>query len=396
MQQDNQPKIHSSKQKILKWLRLHRKALIIALCILAVALLAIPGGVVEKYVSVISRTQYDGVLLSSLENTLKLEQVKFHARLDKKAVDTSSYQQDLVIDGVFKKGAGLSASTDSTSIGLGTKMTQKSRWIIDSHGVIYVNLQYFGTETMASSPVQNNQAMNDMVKKIVDNNNNLNKDVWMKHSDDKDLLNTFNTTGLNGCSVKAYYAVQSDPKEFLNLVKQLAQNVEPRKTGNAGSTDLFTITAMPSRYSEVNRIYTNSELYKRLVACNPSDYSATQKSTSATLKDVTITVKIDKKKKFVSSLTFASKDKFTFEATFTPTSDVNITVPKESEPVKTLSNISMKQILEEYPHDYEHMQEAADVLKYGACVHLDKYRHLAPQEAIDICEKMKNYKPPTE
>lgn len=396
MQNDTKPQVNSRYQAILQWLRVHYKKVIIALCVLVAVLLSLPGGVVETYVSqVVFRSQYDGVVLSSLENTLKLEQVKFHATLNKHAKGANSYQQNLVIDGAYKKGAGLSASTDSQSIGAGTKMTQKSRWVIDSAGATYVNLQSFATEMTANSPVKNNQAMNDMVKKIVDNNNNRNKDAWTKYSDDKELLNTFSTTGLNGCSLKAYYAVQSDPQGFLRLVKQLAGSVELKKTGNAGSTDTFTITAMPSNFSVVDRTYTGSDLYKRLIACNVTDYTTTAQSTAAALKNLTITVKVDTAKKLVSSLAFASKDAFDFEATFTPANDVSISVPKQSTPVMTLSNTSMKQIMEEYPHDYEHMQEAADVLKYGACANLDKYRSLAPPEAIAICEKMKNYKPPT-
>lgn len=374
-----------------QWLKRHYKKLLIILGVFVVALIAIgtfAGGAIEKYIAQTALPgYYNGALLSSLENTLKLEQLKFQTEFKRHAGDVNAYGQQLKVDGAYKKGAGLSASVMSNSTGSGTEFSQGSQWVIDTAGTTYVTLTSFDTKTTASSKVQTTPAMDAMVKRIVDNNNKKNKDVWTKYSNDRDLLNTYNITGLNGCSLKAFYNTQSHYQDFLGSIKQLAQNASVQKEKPESGVDTYTITAMANKQSNSYKLYTDSKLYKWLVGCNAVEYSLTQKAATDILNGLTVTIKVDTAKKLISSVTVKNKGKYDFKLTVSEANDVTISIPKVADPVMTIENTSMEKVLKDYSYDYEHMQEGVDIMKNGACSTLDKYRDLASPEVIEICAK---------
>ncbi len=391
MQDDTQPPVLTPKQKLRQWLKRHYKMLLIIFGAIIVALIAITtfaGGTIEKYISQTALPNYySGTLLSSLENTLKLEQLKFQSEFQRHSSGVNAYGQNLKVDGAYKKDAGLSATVASDSKGTGTEFSQGSQWVIDKAGNTYITLTSFTTKTTADSTVQTTPAMNEMVKRIVDNNNKKNKDVWTKYSNDRDLLNTYNITGLNGCSLKAFYNTQSNYQDFLGSIKRLAQNASVQKNDSKDGIDTYTVTALADRGNDTYKLYTDSKLYKWLVGCNAAEYTLSQQSAASILKKLTVTIKVDAAKKLISSVAVKNKDKYDFKLTIAEANDVTISIPKVAEPVMTIENTSMEKVLEEYPYDYEHMQDGADILKNGACSTLDKYRHLASPEVIEICEK---------
>lgn len=378
-----QPKDNGPREK----LRSYKKLIVVSIAVLIAVCVA--AWAIGAYVT--NTGIQNSILITSLKNTLELKQVKFHAELKKQAETGSSFTQNLVVDGEYKKGAGLSASAESTVIESGVKLTQKSRWVIDSANNTYVNLRSYGTETADDSSIDNTLAMEKMIKRIVDNNNRINKDEWAKYEKDSDLAHTYAFTGLQGCTLKAFYNTQSKSQAFQDLIKQLADNhLKMQKTASSSGTDTYTVTAMSDGYDKAGELYMNDELYKWLVDCGGDEYSATADSIGGSLKGLTVTIKVDTAEKLVSSLSIKSKGSFELNATLIPTDGVDILVPKKSAPVVTSSSLTLKVMKEQYPYDYKHLLEAAESTRGGgACTNFEEYREYLTPEVIKICEDAK-------
>lgn len=390
MQDETQNTVQSKSQKVRHWLQRHRKKVIIVavvLLVVLVAALSLRGSPVEKYITqTIFRSGAENAILSSLENTLKLDQLKFHTEFHKQLATASSYQQDLTVDGMYKKGAGLSASADSTVDAMGAKLLQKSRWVIDTSNNTYVNLQSLTTTPGTGGPVTNTPAINQQVAAIEAHNNNANKDAWSKYSGNQYLKGTYSLTGVNGCMLKLYADTEANPQQFLALVAQLATSTSMQKTASNSGTDTYVLKITSS--TTISELYLKSELYKWLVDCNADEYSTTAKTLTDSLKNLTVTVKVDTTKSLLSSLEIASKGMFDATMTFAMANDVTITVPQNASPILTTQSMSSDKVKQQYPYDYQHIQDAVDASKYGACYNLDKYRAYAPPEAVAACAAM--------
>jgi hypothetical protein len=100
---------------------------------------------------------------------------------------------------------------------------------------------------------------------------------------------------------------------------------------------------------------------------------------------MTMTVQIDNAKKIITSIDIKNKDVMDIKFTLSPASGVSISVPKASPDI--LSSDAVKK----YPYfsyDFDHLTNAGDMVKYGACYNYEKYKDLMPPEAIKTCETL--------
>jgi hypothetical protein len=98
-----------------------------------------------------------------------------------------------------------------------------------------------------------------------------------------------------------------------------------------------------------------------------------------------MTVQMDTEKKVITSIAIKNKDLTDLKLTLSPTDGVSITIPKASPDI--LSSDAVKK----YPYfsyDFDHLTNAGDMVKYGACYNYEKYKDLMPPEAIKTCETL--------
>lgn len=293
------------------------KKLIVTIVVLLVCLVA---GLTAAYL--LMRNSAESTLTESLQNTLKLQQMKFHVDLSNPATS-----ENMQADGVYKKGAGLSASVKSTTINSGVQTTKHSQWVIDASGNVYANLSLFDVKIIDSKSTLNTP---ENVKSLVmasQVNTQSNKDVWVKL--DASGLKYSSSYGLQACTLSMFYKVQSDPKTFQDFMKQLvgSHNLDIKKASNT-----YTIAANSDRNDAIGSLYTKSALYKSLAACDETQYGATSQSMNDILKRTTVDIKVDTAKKVITSVAVKVKDGITLNATLTDTNGVTISVPKVSRP----------------------------------------------------------------
>jgi len=386
MEEDSQEELLQTQDSQPQKRRFGLKRLVFTL-IAALVVAGLVGGSTATY-NYISQQNNTGVLLSTLKNTLAQEQLKFHAELNKKtAQEVGSFDQKLSIDGEYKKGAGLSATTDSTVGSAEINLKVKSKWIVDAadKNSTYVNIASFDTEAADGAITP---AMDKMKNKIVDNNNKSFNSIWTKYSNTL-LRGTYSNTGVHGCSPKTFYKTLAKPQEFQTFMTRLADVLKIEKTDSTSQTNTYTIVATPGKYDTANKLYAESTLYKDLTACDPVAYSIAGTSPNDTVKNLIMTVRVDSIKNIITSITIKNKDSLDFSLTLTPATNVTISVPKT--PTEILSDDA----IEKYPqfsYDFEHLSDVNNVIKYGACYNFEKYKELLPPEAIKTCQQVQKSK----
>jgi|GEM_PF-3309388 len=300
------------------------KKLIAAIIIVAVCLAA---GLTAAYL--LMRNSAESTLTQSLQNTLELQQLKFHVDLSDPET-LSGTSEVLAVDGVYKKGAGLEATAESTVNADGLETTKHSSWVIDKSSNVYANLSLFDVKVVDSKSPLNTPTTIKNLAQASQLNTESNKDVWVKL--DAEGLKHGSVYGLQACTLSMFYKTQSDSKTFVDFVKQLAgsNNLDIQKS--ASST--YTITANSDRRDDIDTLYTKSALYKSLTDCDQSQYGATGQSVDDILKTTAVTIKLDAAKKIISSVEIKVKGGMMLSATLSPASDVTIAVPKVSAPPK--------------------------------------------------------------
>jgi hypothetical protein len=354
----------------------------------AVVTIGLIGGASFTYIDTLQKNAQGKVLLDALKNTLAQEQLKIDVALNTKtAQGANSVDQKLTMTGEYKRDTGLSATADSSITNFaGINLKVQSKWVVDAadKNSTYVNLSSYSTGTTPGGSFQYTPAMEKMVKQIVDTNNKSFNNIWSKYSDDL-LRGTISNTGVQGCSPKVFYATMSSPQDFQTFMTQLADVLKIQKTDSSSKTNTYTITLIADKYSKAGKTYMNSKLYKELTTCDPAAYVTTEESAKNALKNMTMTVQIDNAKKIITSIDIKNKDVMDIKFTLSPASGVSISVPKASPDI--LSSDAVKK----YPYfsyDFDHLTNAGDMVKYGACYNYEKYKDLMPPEAIKTCETL--------
>lgn len=384
----NQKPVAVQEEKPQNWRRNYKKIAAVAVIVFVAFLLM--GTATETYVQYVARQNGpENTLMVGLKNTLAFNQLTFHSEMNKQEQTASPFTQKLIVDGAYKRGSGLSATVSSTTGSMGTNLVQKSRWVVDASNNTYINLQSYSAEITDDSTIENTPAMDQMMTKIINNNNNKLKDAWTKYSGDQNLKNTGAFTGFQGCMIKAIYNTQADSRAFQDLISQVASGFDIRKSGTSSSEDTYIAVPATSQYSQVGKVYTGSKLYKWLVGCSQDDYSLAANSAGSVLKGLSFTIGVNNAKKYISSLSIKSKGAFDMTVTLSPASDVTISVPKESTPVLTQSDLTLDMVKQQYPHDYKHLLEAAEATKSGVCSNLQAYEHLVAPSVVEACKKAK-------
>ena len=160
-------------------------------------------------------------LLESIENTVKLEQIKFTATVVPVPQSDSDSMEDLKAEGVYKKGAGLSATATSTNATDLIETTRHSRWVLDASGNVYSNLQLIDSKVVKSDP-SITQEIIDKMALAMKTNTNKNKDVWVKMTT-KDVEYD-NVYGVRSCMLGAFYKIQSQPESIQEFAQQTVQS----------------------------------------------------------------------------------------------------------------------------------------------------------------------------
>ncbi len=354
----------------------------------AVVTIGLIGGASFTYIDTLQKNAQGKVLLDALKNTLAQEQLKIDVALNTKtAQGANSVDQKLTMTGEYKRDTGLSATADSSITNFaGINLKVQSKWVVDAtdKNSTYVNLSSYSTGTTAGGSFQYTPEMEKMVKQIVDTNNKSFNNIWSKYSDDL-LRGTISNTGVQGCSPKVFYATMSSPQDFQTFMTQLADVLKIQKTDSSSKTNTYTITLIADKYSKAGKTYMNSKLYKELTTCDPAAYVTTEESAKNALKNMVMTVQMDTEKKVITSIAIKNKDLTDLKLTLSPTDGVSITIPKASPDI--LSSDAVKK----YPYfsyDFDHLTNAGDMVKYGACYNYEKYKDLMPPEAIKTCETL--------
>lgn len=297
------------------------------------------------------RTSPKTAVLESMRNTVtpQRKQMKFHATMDIPAVDGAA-PQNLTVDGVYKLGAGLSATAVSSTTNVGIKVAKTSNWVIDTNDTIYTNLSAYTTEVVSKTPVtsQGIQLMTSAAQMITKNN----KDIWLKTTG-SDLSNA-NSYDLQACTLVTFFKVQSGSVPLQDLLSQLINS--PNFSFQKTAAKTYTVTAKADRYDAVGKLYTASDLYKTLTKCDATRYMASTQSVVDTLKNLTVTLALDSASGTISSLTVNVKNSFTFVATLAPTDNVTITIPKATELASVTATTSPQAYLQQNaPYLYKNL-----------------------------------------
>jgi len=306
---------------------------VLLLCLIGIAILSYT----------LWRTSPKTVVLESARNTItsQQKQMKFHATMEVPAVDGVAAQH-LTVDGAYKIGSGLSATAVASTTNSGVEVAKTSNWVIDSTGALYTNLSLYSIEVVGKTPVtpQGIQLMTSAAQMITKNN----KDVWIKTTA-SDLTNA-NSYELQACTLVTFFKVQSGSVPLQGLLTQLINS--PDFTFNKTAADTYTITAKPDHYDAIGKRYTGSDLYKTLTKCDATRYTASNQSVADTLKNLTVTLKVDKSTGKISSVSVAVKNSFSLVATLTPTDNVTITVPKVAAAPEAATNTTAEAYLQQH------------------------------------------------
>lgn len=382
-QQSSQPRLGAIISKLR--LGIASPMLMVAGIVIAGSLIV---GVAVVYNNVFQKNAEKLLLVSALKNTLAAEQLKIDAKLSiKDNKNADSFSQNLAITGEYKKGAGLSATADSSMTSFaGIYLKVQSKWIVDAtdKNSTYVNLTSYSTGTTPGAAFQYTPAMQKMVKQIVDNNNKSFNNVWAKYSEQL-LRGTISNTGVIGCSPKIVYATIASSQEFQTLMSKLANMFAIQKTGSSPKTNSYTITVDSGKYNDASQVYLDSNLYKTLSACDPAAYATTKESIKDSLRNISMIVEVDKAKKIITSIGIKDKNVLDFKLNVSPTSGVVVAAPKVSTDI--LSDDPVKKY-PQFSYDFQHLADSADLEKYGACYNYEKYKSLMPPEAIKTCENL--------
>ncbi len=319
-EQNNEPPLaENNGDDQSRQVRHSRKKLTILLIALLVPVCLAGGLIAIPYITqMMWQNSAEGVLMSSLKNTLELQQMKFHTDFSSlQSTDAGNLSESLAVDGAYKKGAGLEASATSKINPNGIELSRKSQWVLDSSSNTYGSLRLVTTKAEAGSPYAD-------IPKI---NNSLEDTSWTKYGSEN-LNLTYALYGLQACALTTLYETQSKPKAFQDLMKQFASSAKMQKTASASGTDTYTITVPSDERSTISKRYAESNLYKSLVDCDQYSYASTKDLIDDMLKGMTMTIKVDTTKKLISSLSITGKNALKINATFTPANDVNIVPPK--------------------------------------------------------------------
>lgn len=372
------------------WLRhkfYDKKSLAVVIS-LAAALLFV-GGLGGSYVTqlFIKNNNYSA-LLSSVKNTLSLEQVKFHSEFNAQKTKDNLFDQNLSFDGVYKNNAGLSAVADSAVTHTsGVYLKVKSKWIVDpaDNNATYVNVSSYDTKLASGSTFGTTEAMNKMAQKIVDNNNKSFNNVWSKYPDAL-LRGTFSNTGVNGCMPKNLYVTFSQPQELKDLFAQLSDVLKIDKADSGPNEHTYTVTLVAGQSGNVSQLYAKSKLYKSLKACDPLAYAINNETAMSALKNMVVTIKVNTLKNIVSTFAVKVPKMANYSATLAPINNVDISIPEKT------TDILAKDAAKQYPqfeYDFDHLSDVNNMMKYGACYNFDKYKNLLSAEVIKTCETLK-------
>lgn len=327
-----QKKSHTSK-------KLAVVGIVLVVCVLVIAAVSYT---VKKYGTT-------GTLTAAVQNTLKLQQVKFH--VDMSSFNSGQGTSDLAMDGLYKKGAGLSATATSTMNTSGVQEEKQSRWVLDPSGTAYANLSLLNVKiTNSKSPLNTPTNVQNVAMASKLNTEN-NKDVWEK-IDTANLKYSQDSYGLQACTLVAFYMVQSNPHTFQDFTSQLAGsgNLSIKKSGST-----YTIAANAGNDKKIDDLYTKSDLYKSLVACDQSQYGGPSRTINDILQRTTVSATIDNASKTISSVAVDVQDGVSFKATIASTSGVTITVPKVSTPPPLTAQNAATYLQQYAPYLYKNL-----------------------------------------
>jgi hypothetical protein len=89
---------------------------------------------------------------------------------------------------------------------------------------------------------------------------NKTKDTWTEYGTE-DLNVTYETYGIQACTLLTFYQTQSDPQMFQDFMTQIAGSLKIEKTSALG-TDTYLISVLPNDYDAVGKLYLKSDLHK--------------------------------------------------------------------------------------------------------------------------------------
>ena len=289
---------------------------------------------------------------------MKLEQIKFTATVAPVPQSDSDSMEDLKAEGVYKKGAGLSATATSTIATNLIATTRHSRWVLDTSGNVYSNLQLIDSKVVKSDP-SITQEIIDKMALAMKTNTNKNKDVWVKMTT-KDVEYD-NVYGVRSCMLGTFYKMQSQPDSIQEFAQHAVQSgyVTVKRSG-----DVYQVVSNTERHDALGGLYTNSKLYKSIVECDKIEYAATKQQVKDMLKKLTIEIKVDNTNKIVSSIAFKVEGGSSLTIALIPTSGVTITIPKVTQPVAANPSETREQYMQRTsPYLYKNLMQMQESMK---------------------------------
>ncbi len=288
-------------------------------------------------------------LMSSIRNTVKLEQQKITVTVTSPKSSVSGRQNTLTLSSEYRKGQGISATATNSIYTDLVGASYRTAWVIDSSNTIYTNnlstdLTYTDKgKQEAASLGTTPAAMSAIVNKATNE--------WGKIGTTSTSLNT--SYGFDPCLLSATYHVLNDPNSFTDLLGSIASSKAFSFT-HSGLSDVV-VTPNPSTKTNADSVYAKSDLNTFLTKCNSNDFG---QSLSSMLSGASIDAKIDTGKNVVSAITITADNGTVSKFTFATANNVTITVPALTPPSKATPGETAAQYVQStQPFIYQHLQD---------------------------------------
>lgn len=282
-----------------------------------IALIAAVAGIVVYFAWLNSPEK---ILADSLHNTLALQQTTYKVTY-RDGAKTPAGLTSLTVDGKYNKGQGYGLTATTTSAEGKDTTKLDATVVFDSQGNGYY--QYTNISSTGTSSVQA-QEFTAFLQTLKGSGDSVR---WIKATAGGPQQNT-------ACVVAGLQKMQNDATAEQALVAALAKSggLAITTASSAGNTVVYEVKATSNKVDALVRAYQNSDLYKTLSTCSPTDYTLT----SAVAKQSSIRVTVDKKARRVTAVT-ATSGTATIDLTLAPAQGVSVAVPKASEIMTTAS-----------------------------------------------------------
>lgn len=294
--------------------RAHHKVLI---AVIGGALLVVAVAIGAAYALLVDTS--DRLLADSLRNTLAIKQSTYVVSYENTAPD-AELLRSITFEGKYNASIGHEAQVNATIMSGDTKLALAADAVLDTKANAYVRyknmLQPVSGETSAAT---NNSVQEAMKSEVAQQ--------WTKSN-----IQGFDT--MNGCELSVFQKLQSNPNLGRTLAVELqdSEGLEITEKSSSEASASYTIKAKANKLGALVTAYKETDFYKSVVACSPSE-DAAMAGLGDLIKYATFDVKLDKNKRLINELIVSRPFKqggMKLRLTLKPATDVKVTIPKES------------------------------------------------------------------